>query len=228
MAERWTIDGLMELSAAALDVADYGGQASARVREKPDKRTIRYYTTLGLLDRPAEFRGRTAYYSRRHVLQLTAIKRLQAQGMTLVQIQEALAGADDRRLTRWSGVPSDFWETHRFTPPPPPDPDQLLAERKTAAKAEAPPETTGSMRSASFWREAPAPSQSDALALAANQEDEELPAALRPALALTLAEGVTLVLENIALDQLEPAHLAKLAAASEPLVAELRRLKLIS
>jgi hypothetical protein len=34
------------------------------------------------VDRPVEFRGRTALYGRRHVLQLTAIKRMQAKEMT--------------------------------------------------------------------------------------------------------------------------------------------------
>src|SRR5690348_15034744 len=70
---------LDELSArVALALADhYEGQASARVRDVPDVRTIRYYTTLGLIDRPAALRGRTALYGRRHLLQLVAIKRLQ-------------------------------------------------------------------------------------------------------------------------------------------------------
>ena len=55
----WTID---ELSArVALALADrYEGAPNGRVRQVPDLRTIRYYTTLGLIDRPAEMRGRTA------------------------------------------------------------------------------------------------------------------------------------------------------------------------
>ena len=73
----WTIDELGSRVALALSV-DYDGQASGRVRDVPDRRTIRYYTTLGLIDRPA-LRGRTALYGRRHLLQLVAIKRLQAQ-----------------------------------------------------------------------------------------------------------------------------------------------------
>ena len=73
----WTIDELGAVVALALSV-DYAGQANGRVREVPDRRTIRYYTTLGLIDRPARMRGRTALYGRRHLLQLVAIKRLQA------------------------------------------------------------------------------------------------------------------------------------------------------
>jgi DNA-binding transcriptional MerR regulator len=70
------------------------------VRDLPDLRTVRYYTTLGLLDRPAAMRGRTALYGRRHVLQLVAIKRLQARGLSLAQVQERLVGLSDSALRR--------------------------------------------------------------------------------------------------------------------------------
>ena len=71
---------------------DYAGQASGRVRDVPDRRTIRYYTTLGLIDRPAAMRGRTALYGLRHLLQLAAIKRLQAHGLSLAEVQQRLVG----------------------------------------------------------------------------------------------------------------------------------------
>ena len=51
----------------------------ARPPHVPDARTIRYYATLGLIDRPEAFRGRTALYGARHLSQLVAIKRLQAK-----------------------------------------------------------------------------------------------------------------------------------------------------
>ena len=52
-------DILEELAArvALALAADYAGQANGRVRDVPDARTIRYYTTLGLIDRPAAMRG---------------------------------------------------------------------------------------------------------------------------------------------------------------------------
>ena len=52
-----------------------GAAADARVSAAPDARTVRYYTTLGLLDRP-RIEGRQARYGERHVLQLLAIKAL--------------------------------------------------------------------------------------------------------------------------------------------------------
>src|SRR6058998_412285 len=93
----WTIDELGTQVALALSV-DYKGPPNERVREVPDLRTIRYYTTLGLLDRPAQLRGRTALYGRRHLLQLVAIKRLQSRGLPLAEIQAELSGATDRTL----------------------------------------------------------------------------------------------------------------------------------
>src|SRR3954452_21484675 len=95
----WTLDELGAEVALALAV-DYDGQASGRVRDVPDRRTIRYYTTLGLIDRPAEMRGRTALYHRRHLLQLVSIKRLQAQGLTLAELQERLLGQSDAALEK--------------------------------------------------------------------------------------------------------------------------------
>lgn len=95
----WPLDELTNRVAAAL-AEGYEGAASGRVRDIPDRRTIRYYTTLGLIDRPAEMRGRTALYSPRHLLQLVAIKKLQAAGRALAEIQSALAGQTDAELAR--------------------------------------------------------------------------------------------------------------------------------
>jgi DNA-binding transcriptional MerR regulator len=103
--ERWTIDDLGIRVAEAL--ASYGGNPSGRVRDVPDLRTIRYYTTLGLLERPAEMRGRTALYTRRHLLQLVAIKRLQAKGLALAEIQQALPGLGIDALEKIAQVPAE-------------------------------------------------------------------------------------------------------------------------
>src|SRR5882757_9201288 len=88
---------LSQWVAKVLNTAEYV-QDSQRVRELPDVRTIRYYTTLGLLDKPFEMRGRTAYYGRRHLLQIVAVKRLQAQGLALSAIQQKLLGVDEATL----------------------------------------------------------------------------------------------------------------------------------
>jgi DNA-binding transcriptional MerR regulator len=105
----WDLDELCARVALAL-AADYAGQASGRVRDVPDRRTIRYYTTLGLVDRPMAVpgRGRTAFYGRRHLLQLVAIKRLQAQGLSLADVQARLVGQTDAVLEEVARLPADW------------------------------------------------------------------------------------------------------------------------
>jgi DNA-binding transcriptional MerR regulator len=109
-----TIEELSVRVAKALSVG-YEGVASSRVRDVPDLRTIRYYTTLGLLDRPAAMRGRTALYGSRHVLQLVAIKRLQAQGLSLAAVQERMLGASDGMLKKIAEAPG--LKRRRVVPP---------------------------------------------------------------------------------------------------------------
>lgn len=72
-------------------------QSDHRVSAIPDARTVRYYTSLGLLDRPLIDR-RQALYGSRHVLQLLVIKALQGASMPLSEIQARLYGASDDEL----------------------------------------------------------------------------------------------------------------------------------
>src|SRR3954462_14276599 len=74
-----------------------GAAPDARVSAAPDARTVRYYTTLGLLDRPSIV-GRQARYGQRHLLQLLAIKGFQVRGLPLAEIQERLDGRSDAEL----------------------------------------------------------------------------------------------------------------------------------
>lgn len=104
-SDLWTLDQLCEQVSAALAV-DYTGAENGRVRAVPDGRTIRWYTTTGLVDRPAAMRGRTALYGRRHLAQLVAIKRLQAQGLPLASIQRELTGATPETLERLAALPA--------------------------------------------------------------------------------------------------------------------------
>ena len=72
-------------------------QQDHRVSAAPDIRTIRYYTTLGLLDRPI-IEGRQARYNKRHLLQLLGIKALQVLSLPLAEIQSRLYGLSDSEL----------------------------------------------------------------------------------------------------------------------------------
>src|ERR671912_399491 len=96
---RWTLDELAERVDAALAVG-YPGQSSGRVRAVPDRRAIRWYTTIGLIDRPVAHRGGPALSAPPPLPQLVAVKPLQAKALPLVAIQQELAGPPDPQLAR--------------------------------------------------------------------------------------------------------------------------------
>ncbi|MFI7124130.1 MerR family transcriptional regulator [Nonomuraea sp. NPDC050153] len=99
MSDTWSIGELAERAALALRASPDGAPpVNGRVRDVPGERLIRWYTTIGLVDPPLTRRGRIARYGRRHLLQLVAVKRLQAAGRSIAEIQAALAGATDRML----------------------------------------------------------------------------------------------------------------------------------
>src|SRR3569832_2892651 len=107
MAGVWTMDELVERVRRAL-AAEYSGAPNGRVRDVPDRRASRWYTTTGLVDRPAGMRGLTALYGPRHLLQLVALKRRQAQGHSLAAIQAEQAGAPDEALAAVAREPPEL------------------------------------------------------------------------------------------------------------------------
>lgn len=162
----WTIDELTERVDAALAGGSYRGAPSGRVRDRPTTRTIRWYATIGLLDRPAAMRGRTAYYGRRHLLQLVAVKRRQAAGRTIAEIQAELAGAPDRVLAEIAEVPAELLDAGRpvGVPPERVSPARAApAVRATRGGGRAAPEPAdGSVAdlprpAGAFWTRRPAP-----------------------------------------------------------------------
>ncbi len=176
----------------ALAESSYAGQASGRVREVPDPRTIRYYTTIGLLDKPAEMRGRTAYYGRRHLLQLVAIKRLQAEGKSLVEIQIALAAAGESTLAKWAALPESFPQT---------------IERQ-ARKSEPLAPTSSSVERDDFWKAMPSVKSSPL------NDGQNHSSHATTAVHLKVSDKVTLVIEG----SVDKAALARL----QPLLKNLK------
>jgi len=153
----WTLDELTRRVADALSV-HYDGQASGRVRQVPDQRVIRWYTTLGLVDRPAAMRGRTALYGPRHLRQLVAIKRLQARGLSLAEVQAELAGASETDLARIAQVPAAAVSLREGSDPGPAEPARPgVAARRFWASPPAPlPRAAGaSPRRAPSWPRRP-------------------------------------------------------------------------
>ena len=99
----WTLAELVGRAARALtDVRAPNG----RVTGLPDARMIRWYSTIGIVDKPSGFRGRTALYGHRHLLQLVAVKRLQAEGQPLAEIQARLTGATEATLRHIAALPA--------------------------------------------------------------------------------------------------------------------------
>jgi hypothetical protein len=250
---RWTLDELAERVDAALAV-DYHGQSSGRVRDVPDRRAIRWYTTIGLIDRPVAHRGRTALYGPRHLLQLVAVKRLQAKGLPLVAIQQELAGATDTDLGRVARVPTaeaaspEAAQLHASpVPSATAGPARPAAEPASASRRLA----AGPARRAAFWREPPGaaltagaavtaeaggaatPTDPAARILAADSmlprpaADATLPhptAGVATLRGIRLGEGATLLLEPGR--DLDADDLRAVHDAARPLVAVLRARRL--
>jgi hypothetical protein len=103
----WTLDELVGQVATALATVAYPGSPNGRVRDLPDRRAVRWYATTGLVDRPV-MQGRNAIYGTRHLLQIVSVKRLQAQGLSLAEIQAELTGATDELLSRIAALPDEL------------------------------------------------------------------------------------------------------------------------
>jgi DNA-binding transcriptional MerR regulator len=92
---RWTIQELARTVNAwcrdrALQPAN--GQTATEL----SARTLHYYRSTGLLDAPESGAGRG--YGQRHLLQLKAIRILQAHGLPLSRIQQLLFARSDKEL----------------------------------------------------------------------------------------------------------------------------------
>jgi DNA-binding transcriptional MerR regulator len=161
----WTIDELSARAAEALAVG-YEGVPSSRVRDVPDLRTIRYYTTLGLLDRAAAMRGRTALYGPRHLFQLVAIKHLQARGLSLAAVQERMLGKSDAALRKIAEPPG---RKRDLEPPAPRD------QSFWRLPANAPPDAAGRAASASTREQADAQAGAAPLSPFAPRKDVSAP-----------------------------------------------------
>ncbi|MBI4858833.1 MAG: MerR family transcriptional regulator [Candidatus Riflebacteria bacterium] len=222
MAHRWRLAELVDWTLRIRPVETLG--ESRRVRWVPNERLVRYYTTLGLVDRPVEMRGRTAFYGTRHLLQLLAIKQMQVQGTSLRTIQERLTGLSDASLRGVAALPAD-WET------------QLGAAGTAPAgqPGDAPPVDGPAGDGADFWERTPARLGASTGPASAPPAPEEAPAGSdrtgpddRAAgggtvpsswTGLELARGAMLLLERSSLEKLDPVQLRR---ALEPLIEYLK------
>jgi DNA-binding transcriptional MerR regulator len=221
---RYTIAELVDASAAALDALGIAAR-NGQVRDRPDVRTIRYYAALGLVDRPAEMTGRTALYGDRHLLQVLAVKALQARGATLADVQRTLVGASEPELRAAVGPrlpgalaagPPPARQVRAFwrTPPIPAAPAPAAASLSAGLSAAAGPGdelASAEPAGATAMPAGPAPA-----ARPARLADDTM----RPRLlvAVPLAEGASLLIEHADGTAVD---LVALRAAAAPLLTYL-------
>mgnify|MGYP001159253387 CR=1 len=93
----WSLEELSQHSQRELELRKIPNPGG-RVSQVLSARTIRYYTSLGLVDRPLAYDGGVAKYGPRHLLQLLAIKILQAEYLPLPEIQKQLFGRSEQEL----------------------------------------------------------------------------------------------------------------------------------
>ena len=224
MSSLFKIEKLRQLASFALDSTDYQPADSARVRAVPDVRTIRYYTTLGLIDRPAEMQGRTAMYGLRHVEQLVAIKRLQAQGLTLSDIQHRMIGMPAEDLKKLARLPKDIQRktsaanlsASEFTSPKETGPTSESSVATDETSSEPTSESSGEL-----WRRVP---QSRRPPVSGKSTETSR---IKHIVRLPISAGVSI---DVTLNHPATADfdLARIVQSAEPLLKELQRQQTIS
>jgi DNA-binding transcriptional MerR regulator len=237
----WTLDELVGQVADVL--ADgYPGAPSARVRDLPDVRTVRWYVTRGLVDPPLAMRGRLALYGRRHLLQLVALKRRQAQGTPLASIQAELAGLPDAALAAIAGSASSGQTGPGQTGPGQTGPGQTGPETTdpglpdptaTSTGAAAPPATPPAAPPAPgrvrFWTATPAGPVAGANELHDHHELHDhgrvggAGAGIETVRRIQLAPGIVLLVDDAVAAHAYPLDAAALRAAAVPLLDVLQR-----
>ncbi len=98
--------GVAEFADAAARVLAETGPLQERgtVSELPDERTVRYYLAEGLLAPAEEKQGTASVFGYLHLLQLLAVKTLQAQHLPIRKIRELVEERSERELERLLGV----------------------------------------------------------------------------------------------------------------------------
>lgn len=230
----WTVEELVRRAGLALTgsarAGGYAGAPNGRVRELPDQRVLRWYTSIGVVDRPIGGRGRGARYGPRHLRQLVAVKQLQAHGLALAEIQARLAGIGDDELARIAPLPPEVLAPAVVVAAPPaptvPAPTAAPTLASPPDGAQVPPLPRFDRADSSsrrFWAFEPAAAEhrDPPAAGAAGPTGERID--VRPLAGLELAPGALLVLTAAP----HPDDLAEFAEAARPLLAALARRGLI-
>lgn len=114
--------GLPEFARASEEILSELGieQERGTVSLVPDERTIRYYLSEGLIQPVDEKQGTASVFGYLHLLQLVAVKKLQAEHLPIKKIRELVSGKDEQQLESLLGVTassrkkSDEGEARRY------------------------------------------------------------------------------------------------------------------
>jgi DNA-binding transcriptional MerR regulator len=79
-------------------------QERGTVTVVPDERTIRYYLAEGLIQAPEEKRGTASVFSYLNLLQVVAVKKLQAEHFPIRKIRELVEGKSEQELEALLGI----------------------------------------------------------------------------------------------------------------------------
>jgi DNA-binding transcriptional MerR regulator len=226
----WTLSELVAEVAAR--IAALPAPKNGQVRAVPDERTVRYYVTLGLLDRPSAMRGRTALYGPRHVAQVVAIKRLQAMGRSLQEIQALWPTLDDATLARMSGVAlpaaarsaarAEFWKRE------PTPGDATASSRGRALDAD---ELDARVVGPDALTESSGPGRTAGRSLVEDASASARPGPAAGAVELRIELAPQVILSLAVVDDrvtVSPADVRAIRAAAAPLLAELASRRLAS
>src|SRR5205085_3618153 len=159
--------GVAELADTAARVLAETGPVQERgtVSEVPDERTARYYLTEGLLSSAEEKQGTASVFGYLHLLQLLAVKNLQAQHLPIRKIRELVEGRSEHDLERLLGIEPKQAGKHaalsyleslltqtRPVPPPAPPAAKFSANAAQAhAVPSTAPQTTAQGRATGTW-----------------------------------------------------------------------------
>lgn len=98
-----TVEQVLAAAGEMIAGAGIRQDPQSRVSSLPDIRSFRMYRSQKLVDPPETKQGTAGVYGRKHVLQLAAIKSLQAQRLPLREIRMRLADAGDADLEKLIG-----------------------------------------------------------------------------------------------------------------------------
>jgi DNA-binding transcriptional MerR regulator len=100
--------GVAELAIAVRQILAESGpsQEKATVTALPDERTVRFYLAEGLLSPAEEKQGTASVFGYKHLLQLLAVKKLQAEDLPIRKIKQLLDGLEEADLKKLLQVES--------------------------------------------------------------------------------------------------------------------------